>query len=254
MAESATRGPRGPVALGLLALCAIGLFALFVSLGVWQIERLAWKRALIAQVDARIHADPVAAPGPAQWDAAQRGEANYLRVSMQGQFQHDAETLVQATTQWGQGFWVLTPLHTQTGMTVLVNRGFVPPDRRDPATRPAPPNPQQVVGLLRQSEPVGAFLRKNDAADDRWFSRDVQAIAQARDLGGQGQPVAPYFVDAQAGAPGEWPVGGLTVVQFKNTHLIYALTWFGLALMVLAATLYVWRYERRLRLGASRSE
>jgi len=146
-----------------------------------------------------------------------------------GTFDHAAETLVKAVTEQGAGFWVMTPLRTAQGV-VLINRGFVPSDRRSPASR-APgqiAGPVTVTGLLRTAEPGGAFLRSNDPNADRWYSRDVAAIARARRLG----PVAPFFVDADATPnPGGYPVGGLTVVHFPNNHLIYALTWFGLALL-----------------------
>ena len=132
------------------------------------------------------------------------------------------------------GFWVLTPFETRDGFTVLINRGFVPRDRRDPATRAAAQiaGETTVTGLLRVTEPNGAFLRTNDPAADRWYSRDVAAIAKARGL----FDVAPYFIDAGPAAnPGGLPIGGLTVVSFYNSHLIYAVTWFALALMLAAA-------------------
>jgi surfeit locus 1 family protein len=132
------------------------------------------------------------------------------------------------------GFWVMTPLITPDGFTVLVNRGFVPVDRRDSATRAAGQieGETTVSGLVRMTEPKGTLLRANDPAAGRWYSRDVAAIAKARDL----NRVAPYFIDADATAnPGGLPVGGLTVVSFYNHHLLYALTWFALALMLAVA-------------------
>ena len=210
----------------------LGLFVGFVALGVWQIERLAWKTELIAQVDARVHAAPTPAPGPAQWSSITRQNDQYRRVVLKGTYRHDRETLVQAVTEAGGGFWVMTPLADERGFTVLVNRGFVPPGRKAPDARAdgQTQGPQTVVGLLRITEPKGGFLRANDAAGDLWRSRDVAAIAARRGLG----DVAPYFVDADATPnPGGWPLGGLTVIRFPNSHLIYALTWFGMALLSL---------------------
>ena len=98
-----------------------------------------------------------------------------------------------------------------------------------------------VTGLLRITEPGGMLLRSNDPAAERWFSRDVEAIAAARGL----TDVAPYFIDADAASDGPgWPVGGLTVIKFHNNHLVYALTWYGLALMVAVGTVYVIRQSR----------
>lgn len=220
-----TRGRRAKrrllVALGLLAT------ALFTALGVWQVERRAWKLDLIARVESRIHAPPVPVPARSAWSTVNERDHAYRRVRLQGRFLHDRETLVQALTAQGAGYWVMTPLLTGEG-AVLVNRGFVPPDRRDSTTRRAGliEGPVTVTGLIRTTEPGGTFLRANDEAAGRWFSRDVQAIARARGL----PDAAPFFVDADARPnPGGWPLGGLTVVSFRNTHLIYAITWFALA-------------------------
>lgn len=204
------------------------------ALGVWQVERRTWKLALIDRVDQRIHAAPVPAPGPDAWAAINRDDDEYRRVKITGRFANDRETLVDATTERGMGFWVMTPLITPDGFTVLVNRGFVPVDRRDSATRAAGQieGETTVSGLVRMTEPKGTLLRANDPAAGRWYSRDIAAIAKARDL----NRVAPYFIDADATAnPGGLPVGGLTVVSFYNHHLLYALTWFALALMLAVA-------------------
>lgn len=229
-----TRTRRAAFAAAAL-IAAIGLAAL----GVWQLERRVWKHELVAAVDARIHAAPVAAPGPGAWDAVDAKNDAYRRVTATGQFRHDRETLVQAVTDRGPGFWVLTPLETP-GFTLLVNRGFVPKDRRDAAARTAGnvAGTVTVTGLLRVTEPEGAFLRSNDAAADRWFSRDVAAIAKARGLRG----VAPYFIDADASPnPGGYPVGGLTIVRFPDNHLVYALTWFALCALSLFFAWRLWR-------------
>ncbi|WP_347265565.1 SURF1 family protein [Roseococcus pinisoli] len=207
---------------------ALAMMTLLIGLGLWQLHRREWKHELIAQVEARIHAAPVPPPGRAEWPGLSAQDA-YRRVVVEGRFLPDRETFVQATTALGGGYWVMTPLQTADG-TVLVNRGFVPPERRAPATRGegGDDGPVRVVGLLRLSEPGGGFLRTNDPANDRWYSRDVAAIASRRGLG----ETAPFFVDAEAAPePGRYPVGGLTVVRFADNHLVYALTWFGLALL-----------------------
>lgn len=221
------------------------LFAGFSALGVWQVQRLAWKQELIRQVDARIHAAPVAAPAPDQTITRQADQ--YRRVVVSGRFDHSREALVKAVTDLGPGYWVMTPLMTDRGFTLLINRGFVPSERQKPTDRAAGQveGETTVVGLLRLTEPDGGFLRANDPAGDRWFSRDVAGIAKARGLSG---PVASYFIDADATPnPGGWPRGGLTVVRFANSHLIYALTWFGLALMSAAGFVLFAREEKRRR-------
>jgi surfeit locus 1 family protein len=322
--EPGPRGQAGRVRVGrvrdrhsLLALIVGGalaflFFAIFVALGSWQLKRRVWKLDLIARVERRVHAPPVTAPGPSQWPAVTAPTDEYRRVTATGTFLDDSQTLVQAVTELGAGYWVLTPLREADGSIVLVNRGFVPSDERDrvqpaaavrktdSAGAPGAARPNgavggpgtstavsdtgstavsdtgstavsdtgstaanvtgstaaNVTGLLRITEPRGAFLRHNDPAANRWYSRDVQAIAAARGL----TYVAPYFIDADAtssksadgaaapttgGGTGVAPVGGLTVITFHNSHLVYAITWYTLALMVVGATWIGIRHETR---------
>jgi len=234
-------GTRSPVraarpSLWLTALSLVA-FVVLMALGVWQVERRTLKLALIDRVEQRIHAPAQPVPPRASWPAITAASDEYRHVSVAGRFLHDRETLVQAVTEEGPGYWVLTPLQRADGTTVLINRGFVPPERRDPSTRQGgnPDGPVAVSGLLRITEPKGGFLRDNAPQHNRWYSRDVAAIAAARDL----QNVAPFFIDADAGSQSAGgPIGGLTVIRFPNNHLIYALTWFALAFM-LAGRLFV---------------
>lgn len=214
---------------GALALLAI---AGLIALGVWQIERRTWKLALIAQVERRLAAAPVAAPGPAEWPGIGRDDA-YSRVKVRGVFAEGRETLVQAATELGAGYWVLTPLVTDRGFTVLVNRGFVPPEKKIRPVRPS--GEVTITGLLRVSEPGGGFLRHNDPAANRWYSRDVAAISAKRGL----TDIAPYFIDADAASEPGSPRGGLTVIAFANNHLQYALTWFAMAAMLAGVSLWI---------------
>jgi surfeit locus 1 family protein len=221
-----------------LTLAALILFVGFCALGVWQVERLAWKRDLIARVDARIHAAPTTAP----LNAAKADE--YRRVIATGIFLHDKAALVQAATVRGAGYWVLTPLRQANGAIILINRGFVPPEAKTGYNRPN--GMVRITGLLRLTEPGGGFLRSNDPAADRWYSRDVAAIAAARNI----SPVVDYFIDAQAGSsPDAPPIGGLTVVSFPNSHLQYAITWFVLAAMVVGAYIVMMRQSGKDRRG-----
>ncbi|SES34308.1 SURF1 family protein [Rhizobium sp. NFR03] len=244
-AESSAPAVRGS-RRSLVVLGAVATFVTVVllALGIWQVQRLFWKLDLIERVDARVHAAPVEAPRADQWSSITPTSDEYRHISVSGTFRHDAETLVQATTERGPGFWVVTPLVRDDGTTVLINRGFVPPDRRVPASRSAGngQSPIRVVGLLRLSEPGGGFLRKNDPSGDRWYSRDVAAIATARGLDRE----APYFIDADGTEnPGGFPIGGLTRVVFPNNHLVYALTWFALAAMLIGAMVVIGRREWR---------
>lgn len=238
-----TESDRSPLAhnivLALLGLAFIG----FCALGAWQMKRLAWKLDLIERVESRIHAEPIAAPE--DWANISVARDEYRRVRVAGRYLPDRDTRVDALTERGAGDWILSPLQTADGSLVLVNRGFVPDDAQAAAT---PTGEVAVIGLLRISEPHGRILRANVPAQDRWFSRDVQAIAAKRGLSN----AAPYFIDAEfnataAGSCGEcWPRGGMTVVSFRNNHLQYALTWFALALLTAYA---IWRFAREGRQG-----
>ena len=233
--EARTRPKR--ILLATLALLAI---CVFVALGTWQVQRLFWKHDLIARIDARIHAEPVSPPARAAWPAINARDDEYRRVRLSGVFDHSKEVLATAATELGGGFWVLTPLSLSDGTTVLVNRGFVPTGRRDPATRVEGQTEGEVTvtGLLRISEPDGAFLRDNDPAANRWYSRDVAAIARAKGL----PDAAPYFVDADAAPnPGGYPVGGLTRINPPDNHLVYALTWYAMALGLVVALVQIVR-------------
>lgn len=242
--DDAARGPRSFGALAALLGAAVLALVGFAALGVWQVQRLGWKEDLIARVERHVNSAPAAAPGRVDWQALTREADEYRRVAVRGEYDFSRAVLVRATTAFGAGFWVLTPLRTDQGFWVMVNRGFVPPEARDQLSQPA--GEQQVVGLLRFSEPGGTWLQHNDASQDRWYSRDVEAMAGARRIAGA---VAPYFVDAVAdpAAPSAWPRGGLTVIRFSNNHLVYAVTWFALAAMVAGAIGYLLIDERRLR-------
>ena len=234
-ANEPSRRPR-PLARPVIAALALLLFALFVGLGSWQVQRLGWKLALIDRVEQRVGAPATSAPGPEHWSQVNAADDEYRHVQVTGTWLDEAETLVQASTTLGAGFWVLTPLRQADGSVVLVNRGFVPPERT--AHNAGGTAPATITGLLRITEPGGGFLRSNDPSANRWYSRDVQAIAAARGL----PKTAPYFVDADAGPRSDAsPVGGLTVISFHNNHLVYAITWYTLALMTAWAA---WRVMR----------
>ncbi|MBM6596534.1 SURF1 family protein [Microvirga pudoricolor] len=205
-------------------------------LAVWQIHRRAYKLDLIERVETRIHAAHVPAPGQEAWDGISATNDEYRRVVATGRWIDGRSVLVQALTELGGGYWVITPLARDDDTIILVNRGFIPASDRDSvAWHPRVDAPVTVKGLLRLSEPGGGVLRANDPSSGRWFSRDVGAIAATQHL----SRVAPYFVDAERAPDGGLPIAGLTVVTFPNNHLIYAITWSILALMAAAGTVYV---------------
>jgi surfeit locus 1 family protein len=243
----------------ILALVAGVMFAGFFALGTWQVLRLQWKLALIERVEQRVHAAPVPAPSRAQWPQLSAEADDYRRVQLSGVLLDSSTTQVLASLERGIGYWVVTPLCTADGI-VMINRGFIEAGLGGWKPQPAPPaagadacaaaaqGPTVTFsGLLRLSEIAGR-LRANEPSRNYWYTRDVQALALARGL----PTVAPYFVDADAAtakAAGPvadvQPIGGLTVISFVNNHLVYAITWYALALMVAAATVWVIRDARK---------
>lgn len=219
------------------AFAAVGL-AVLVGLGFWQLERRVWKEDLISRVEARTKAPAVPIPSEADWPNVSAGRDEYSRVSASGRFQHAREALVYTVLSEpkgrfsGQGYWVLTPLELGSGAIVIVNRGFVPLDRRDPSTRREGQieGPVSVTGLLRMPEISNWFTPMNESARGAWYRRDPAEIARHFNL----VRAAPFMIDADATPiPGGLPQGSETRLVFPNTHLGYALTWFGLALALL---------------------
>ncbi len=245
-----------PASLILKRLLGYGLAAVllsgFLALGTWQVLRLGEKLELIERVESRIDSPAVALPAVSEWASVSKASHEYLPVRFEGQFLMDLTTRVQATTALGKGHWLLTPLRTADDTVVWVNRGFIAPNQTDAlASANSPQARYSVQGLLRISEPDGAFLRDNDPQANRWYSRDIAALNQHHQL----VQAAPYFVDAGRPrnlgeeilgfTPETYPVDGLTVIKFKNNHVVYAVTWYALALMVLGITVWLSRKRNR---------
>jgi surfeit locus 1 family protein len=217
--------------------------ALLIGLGVWQLQRLQWKEALIAQVAARTERKPMPLDNAIAL-AKKDHDLTYTPVIAEGRYHHTLERYLYAMSPEGEPGWhVITPLETVKGTMLLVDRGFVPDALRDPATRKQGEvsNVVTVTGLVRPSEQPNIFVPDNEPKKNQWFSRDLQAMSRSMFPGGTVQ-VAPFFLEAKAGeVPGGWPKGGQTRLTFPNNHLQYAITWFGLAvcLMVIYGV-FVW--------------
>jgi surfeit locus 1 family protein len=216
-----------------LTIAAAILFAVLCGLGVWQLERLQWKLGLIATVNGHLAAPPLGLDDMLKLDA---DAAQYRRVTLEGRFDHAHEAYVFTTDAAAEPVYhVLTPFTADDGRVLMVDRGMVPAARLAPASRAAG-NVQgrtRVTGVWRVPDPPGAFTPRADAARRIWYSRDLAAIAAADHL----RLFAPVVIEADATPnPGGWPRGGQTVVSFRNQHLSYAVTWFGLA----ACLLGVW--------------
>jgi surfeit locus 1 family protein len=236
--------------LGLL-LPALLAFIVLIGLGTWQVERKAWKEALIAALTERLAVPPQALPAPATWQSLDSASDEYRHVKFTALFDHAAEALVYGAASAfrpdvsGPGYWVFTPARLTDGSLVMVNRGFVPEDRKEPTSRSAGQvsGPVEIIGALRWPDTRHWFTPNDEAAHNLWFTRDPQAIAAAKGLGA----VAPFFVEMEAPVPpGGLPSPGKIVVNLPDNHLQYAITWYGLA-AALVGVFAVWAFGSRSR-------
>jgi len=221
------------------------LFAILISLGVWQVNRLHWKLGLIAHVNRSMHAAPLSpdealAMGPA---------AQYRRVALDGHFDDAKEAYVFGTDGGAPVYHVIVSFTVDDGRVFLVDRGVVPKEKLDPATRLAGQiaGETHVVGVWRTPDPPGAFTPAPDIAHRIWFAHDLKGIAKAD---GIAKLAAAVVIEADATPnPGGWPRGGQTVVTFRNEHLQYAITWFGLAAVLFGVYIAYHVSRGRLRFG-----
>lgn len=221
---------------GLLGLTAFMLAALavLIGLGVWQLKRLDWKEGLIAQIETRSKGAPITL-SEAIALARKGGDPSYYRVRVDGRFHHAKELYLYSVSDERVGWHVITPLETAAGDMVLVDRGFVPDELKDPSSRALGQveNVVTVTGIVRAPETQGLFLPDNEPKANRWFWRDLRGMARSAFPGGVIQ-VAPFFVEAEkSSVPGGWPEGGQTRLEIPNNHLQYAITWFLLAACLL---------------------
>ena len=225
---------------------ALVVLAALLGLGSWQVERLAWKEELIATIAARLSAEPVPLSSVLASDRP-IAEQEYLRVSVGGTFVHEAERHFFATFEGATGFYVYTPLKLEDGSFLFVNRGFVPYDNKDAATRPdgQVTGRVAVTGLLREAlaEKPSAIVPDNDPAKNIFYWKDIREMSASSGLGSASR-IMGFFVDADDSPnPGGLPIGGVTIIDLPNNHLQYAVTWFGLAATLLAV-LVAWTWGR----------
>jgi surfeit locus 1 family protein len=230
----------------LLSACSAAALAVLIGLGLWQLQRLQWKEGLIAQIEARVKAEPVLLK-EAVAQARAGEDVSYLRVRVEGRFDNAKERYLFAVSDGTPGWHVVTPLETPEGEVVLVDRGFVPDALKDPAARPQGElsDAVTVTALARPPETQGLFVPDNEIEQNRWFWRDLKAMTRSM-FGDGAKDVAPFFLEAErSDVPGGWPRGGETRLDLPNNHLQYAITWFLLALCLVV--IYVLYVRTRLR-------
>jgi surfeit locus 1 family protein len=229
-----------------LTLISAVLFFALIALGVWQLERLQWKLHLIAQVRSNLVAVPISAEEAGAMGAA----AQYRRVALDGRFDNSKESYVFGTdTNGSPAYHVIVPFTLLSGRMLLIDRGIVPIEKLDPATRRAGQieGVSHVIGVWRSPDQPGMFTPAPDLSHRIWYARDLRAIAIADGV----KLSVPIVVEADATPnPGGWPKGGQTVVVFRNDHLQYAFTWFGLAAVLCGV--YIAYHISRGRLGFTR--
>ncbi|XP_019937570.2 surfeit locus protein 1 [Paralichthys olivaceus] len=215
------------------------------GLGTWQVKRRQWKLQLINELARLTTAEPI----PLPLNPDELNELEYRRVRVRGQYDHSQELYIlprspvdpekeareagRLSSSGETGANVVTPFHcTDLGITILVNRGYVPRQKIRPETRMKgqAEGEMEVVGVVRLTEIRKPFVPNNDMEKNRWHYRDLEAMSRVTGA-------EPIFIDADYGStiPGG-PIGGQTRVTLRNEHMQYIVTWYGLC----AATSYMW--------------
>jgi cytochrome oxidase assembly protein ShyY1 len=230
------------------------MVALFVALGLWQLQRRVEKHALIAALTERLAAAPVPLPPPSQWRALTAERDEFRRVSFGATYAHLSDAMVYGSGSAvredisGPGTWAFLPARLPSGETVVVNAGFVTNTMQDRSVedRAVAPlvtdRPVTLTGYLRFPEKAGLLTPAENPATRLWFARDQLSMAHALSWG----EVAPFYVDLETPMPASGiPKPGPLEVHLRDDHMQYAITWFSLAGAVLIA-FGVWlRAQRR---------
>jgi surfeit locus 1 family protein len=221
---------------------------ILIGLGVWQLDRKVWKENLITTLNTRLGRAPEDLPPRASWAQLREDKEEFRRVVFPAEFLDGEEALVYTAGSplrpdvKGPGYWVFAPARLAGGSIILVNRGFVPADRKDPGTRSegAPHGTVDIVGVLRWPETRNSFTPADDPKNNVWFLRDSNSIAKFKTW----LTAAPFYIDQEGPVPpGALPKPGKLEVRLPDNHLQYAITWFGLAL-ALAGVFIVWLARR----------
>lgn len=247
MTADAPSAPRGLLIPSLVMLAALIVLS---GLGVWQLERLAWKEALIATLAERQAAPPSPIPAREQWPKLDPGTDEFRRVALRASFPISSEARVYSGGAGlrddikSPGYFAFAPVRLPDGATVVINRGYVDNANPDATLKPlgVAEGAVDLVGVLRWPERPGIFVAAHSERQDLWFARDHQAMAARYGWG----EVAPFYVEQESPVPpGGLPRPGPLTVKLRNDHLGYAMTWFGLAAVMLVAFGFWVRSRRR---------
>jgi surfeit locus 1 family protein len=226
-------------------LTSLPILVLCLGLSIWQMERREWKRDILDRIAANQSAAPMPLDELLTADPMRR---EYGKVSLAGEFLYGKEFHLAARSRGDEvGIQIVTPLKTDGGQIVLFDRGWVPSEKKDPATRPEGQvkGRVQLVGVVRRAQVQRQFAPDNVPDKNVWFHVDVPLMRQM--AGGQPDPVLDtFFLEANdAPNPGGLPIGGQTQLDIPNDHLQYAITWFLLALALIGVYVsYHWENGR----------
>jgi cytochrome oxidase assembly protein ShyY1 len=234
------------------------MLALFIGLGVWQLQRRVEKHVLIAALTERLAAAPEALPPPAQWSSLSPGADEFRRVYFSATYAPLPDAMVYSSGSAvrsdiaGPGTWAFLPARLPDGETVVINTGFVENTMQDRSqqdrvvSRLVTGAPVMLTGYLRFPEKAGMLTPAENLASRLWFTRDHFAMARALGWDKDGAPLAPFYIDLESPAPPSGiPKPGPLEVHLKDDHMQYAITWFALAGAVVVAFGAWWRTQRR---------
>ena len=236
------------------AIFTLAMVAVFVGLGVWQLQRRVEKHALIAALTERLAAAPGALPQVSQWITLTPERDEFRRISFTATYDRRPDAMVYSSGSAvrddisGPGTWAFLPARLPDGGTIVINAGFVQNTMQDRVAedRAVAPlrtdKPVMLTGYVRFPETAGTLTPSENIAKRLWFTRDHVAMAHALDWGA----VAPFYIDLEAPVPANGiPKPGALEVHLKDDHLQYAITWFTLAGAVVIAFGVWWRAQKR---------
>jgi surfeit locus 1 family protein len=245
--SNATERRRGIVVPTIFVVIGV---AILLGLAKWQLDRKVWKENLIATITSRLSSPPQQLPPASRWQQLNQATDEYRRVTFSAEYLIAQEALVYTAGSAfrpdvsGAGYWVFTPARLADGSIVVVNRGFVPFNQKELASRgTGAPTEVTIAGVLRWPENRGLFTPADDPSQNVWYVRDPRLIAAAKQWGA----VSPFYVEQESPQPsGGWPRAGKLTVSLPDNHLQYAITWFLLALGLIAvyASWFVRRRQR----------
>jgi surfeit locus 1 family protein len=198
---------------------------ILLSLGIWQLQRLAWKHEVLRAIESKILAPAVEIPQTVLPDAH-----SLLPVRAEGRYKGDTVRVLVSQKIYGAGYRLITAFELVDGRTIMLDRGFTSVRLEMPST---PEGRGQVIGNLQWPQEIDSFTPENDLAANIWFARDVARLAEHL----KAEPVLLVLRDSSFETEAATPLPKMTA-NIPNDHMNYAITWFSLALIWLGMSGY----------------